>query len=80
MSRDEVSIRELRNHGGDVVERVLRGERLVVTRAGEPVAELRPLPKRSDTVAALIEKRRHIARVDPDRLRRDVDGVIDTSL
>ncbi len=80
MNGHEVSIRELRNHGGDVVERVLRGERLVVTRAGEPVAELRPLPKRSGTVAALIEKRRHLAHVDPDRLRRDVDDVIDTSL
>ncbi|HLE85784.1 MAG TPA: type II toxin-antitoxin system prevent-host-death family antitoxin, partial [Thermoanaerobaculia bacterium] len=36
-----VTIRELRNRGGDVVERVLAGESLTVTRAGTPVAELR---------------------------------------
>jgi len=37
----EVTIRELRNHGGDVVDRVAAGERLIVTRDGRPVAELR---------------------------------------
>ena len=40
----EVTVRELRNEGGRVIDRVLAGESLLVTRAGEPVAELRPLP------------------------------------
>jgi prevent-host-death family protein len=37
-----VSIRELRNHGGDVVDRGSRGEAVTITRVGKPVAELRP--------------------------------------
>lgn len=35
-------MRELRNHGGEVLDRVARGEVLVVTRDGAEVAELRP--------------------------------------
>ena len=38
----DVSIRELRNDGGSVVARVLRGELITITRSGTPVAELRP--------------------------------------
>ncbi len=38
----EITIRELRNHGGEVVDRVAHGEQITVTRAGKPVAELRP--------------------------------------
>ena len=38
---DTVTIRELRNRGGEVVDRVEAGERLTVTRDGRPVA--RPL-------------------------------------
>lgn len=37
---------ELRKHGADVIERVLRGEPLTVTRNGAPVAALRPLQRR----------------------------------
>jgi prevent-host-death family protein len=43
----EVTIRELRNHGGRVLRRVARGEALTVTRDGDAVAELRPLHRRS---------------------------------
>jgi len=39
----EVSIRDLRNHGGDLIDRVAAGERITVARSGKPVAELRPL-------------------------------------
>jgi prevent-host-death family protein len=42
-----VSVRYLRNHGANVLGRVERGEVLIVTRDGRPVAELRPLPKPS---------------------------------
>jgi prevent-host-death family protein len=30
----EISVRELRNHGGDVIDRVVLGEHLTVTRDG----------------------------------------------
>jgi tRNA(fMet)-specific endonuclease VapC len=48
----EITIRELRNHGGEVVDRVAQGEQIIVTRAGKPVAELRPLGRRPLTAAS----------------------------
>jgi prevent-host-death family protein len=39
----EVSIRDLRNHGGDIVDRVAQGEQVTITHAGNAVAELRPV-------------------------------------
>jgi prevent-host-death family protein len=76
----DVSIRDLRNHGGDVVDRVERGERVVVTRSGRPVAELRPLGSRGLPVAELIRRRAHLPSVDPESMRRDIDVAIDSSL
>lgn len=76
----EVTIRELRNHGGDVVDRVRAGEHLIVTRSGEPVAELRPVTARGLDAATLLGRWRHLPLVEPEDLRRDVDGVIDQSL
>jgi len=73
----EVSIRELRNHGGDVVDRVARGESLTVTRSGKPVAELRPLGREPLPRDALVDRWRRLPRLDPDRLIADVDAVID---
>ena len=32
----EVTIRDLRNHGGEVIDRVLTGESVVITRSGSP--------------------------------------------
>jgi len=76
----DVSIRDLRNHGGEVVERARRGERLTITRDGTPVAQLVALPP---SPAPLDELRRRWARlphVDPAALRRDIDDVIDPAL
>ena len=76
----EVSIRDLRNHGGEVVDRVAHGERVVVTRSGRAVAELRPVPSGNLTAAVLIARRRHLPKVDPERWRQDIDLAIDSSL
>jgi len=76
----EVSIRDLRNHGGEVIDRVERGERLTVTRDGRRVAELRPLgplPVRADV---LVERWSRLPRFDPEGLRRDLDLVADARL
>jgi prevent-host-death family protein len=73
----DVSIRELRNHGGEVVDRAQRGERLTITRDGTPVAQLVALPR---SPAPLDELRRRWAKlpdVDPAALRRDIDDVLD---
>jgi prevent-host-death family protein len=76
----EVTIRELRNHGGDVIERVEGGERLVVTRAGRPVAELRPVQGPGLGAAALLRRWRTVPAIDAVALRRDIDAVIDPRL
>lgn len=75
-----MTIRELRNHGGDVIERVEAGERLVVTRAGRPVAELRPVQAPGLGAAALLRRWRTVPPIDGDALRRDIDTLIDPSL
>lgn len=77
---DTVTVRDLRNSGGEVLRRVERGEHVVITRDGTPVAELRPLPRSSAGPAELIRRRKHLPQVDPDALRRDVDNLIDSSL
>ncbi len=77
---DTVTIRELRNHGGAVIDRVQAGERLIVSRDGQPVAELRPLPRKPLDAATLLERWRHVPPMDPEALRRDIDSIIDQSL
>ena len=76
----EVSIRELRKHCGEVVDRVARGERVTVTRRGKQVAELRPLRPSAVPTAELLRRRANLPLLDPDMLRRDLDYVIDPSL
>lgn len=76
----EASIRELRNHGGEVIDRVAAGERVTITRDGKAVAELRPLPRPRATAAALIERFRRLPPVDPVRFRVDVDEAVDQTL
>ncbi len=76
----KVSIRELRNHGGDVVERVLAGECLTVTRSGKPVALLRPLPKQGIDATTLLQRWKNLLQVNAEEFRRDVDEILDTSL
>jgi prevent-host-death family protein len=77
---DTVTVRQLRNDGGAVLDRVARGEELIVTRDGAEIAELRPRRRTSPSAAELIERRRHLPKVDPDQFRRDLDEVLDPSL
>ena len=73
-------MRELRNNGGAVLDRVERGESVIVTRDGHPIAELRPLPRRSARPTELIERRKRLPRVNPESLRRDIDAAINASI
>ena len=73
-------MRELRNNGGAVLDRVERGESVIVTRDGHPIAELRPLPRRSARPTELIKRRKRLPRVNPESLRRDIDAAINASL
>ncbi len=80
MIMTEVAVRDLRNHGGEILDRVAGGESLTVTRDGRAVAELRPLPRRPLPAALLLERWRRLPAVDPARLRADIDSVLDPAL
>jgi prevent-host-death family protein len=78
-----IAQRELRNDNAKVIEAVTAGETFVVTRNGEPVAELRPIKagRRSfisrDDVAALAAA---AVRIDHRSFRADLDRLIDQGL
>ena len=63
-----------------MIERVIAGERLTVTRAGEPVAELAPVRRRPARAATLLERWSRLPAVDPVAFRADIDAVLDQSL
>ncbi|MGB7685461.1 MAG: type II toxin-antitoxin system prevent-host-death family antitoxin [Solirubrobacterales bacterium] len=75
----DVSIRDLRNHGGDVVDRAARGEQITITRSGTPVAELRAL-RPPLSAEALLGRWNRLPAVDPVALLADVDQLIDPGL
>lgn len=75
--------RELRNENAKVIEAVTAGETFVVTRNGEPVAELRPLRagrrtfvSREEVVALATAG----VRIDRHQFRAELDRVIDQGL
>jgi prevent-host-death family protein len=77
---ETVSVRELRNHGGEVLNRVARGESVIVSRDGAEVAELRPLRRGRVSPAELIARRATLPHLDVARLRADIDATVDPRL
>jgi prevent-host-death family protein len=75
-----VSIRDLRNKGGEVVDRAARGEVITITKAGKAVAELRPLPRAPLSREALVDRWRRLPAIDPARVRAELDAIIDQRL
>ena len=75
-----IAQRELRNENAKIIDAVTAGETFVVTRNGEPVAELRPVRSGRRTfisredVAALAVAR---VRIDRHQFRTDLDRLID---
>jgi prevent-host-death family protein len=76
----EITVRELRNQGREVLDRVRRGETLMVTRDGRPVAELRPLPRQPAAAGALLDSWRNLPAVDPVRFRADIDAIMEAEV
>jgi antitoxin (DNA-binding transcriptional repressor) of toxin-antitoxin stability system len=76
----EVSIRELRNHGGEVVDRAARGEQITITRTGKAVAELRAVSQAPLSAETLLRRWRLLPLVDPVSLRKDIDELLDPDL
>ncbi|MFN8110313.1 MAG: type II toxin-antitoxin system prevent-host-death family antitoxin [Thermoleophilia bacterium] len=75
-----VSIRDLRNHGGEIVDRAEHGELITITRSGKPVLELRALPAPALTAEVLLARWRHLPQIDVARLHSDSDALIDPGL
>jgi len=73
-----VSVRELRNQGGEVLRRVERGEELTVTSNGQPVARLVPLP--APTPRELMTHWSTLPPMSYEALRADMDAIVDNSL
>jgi antitoxin (DNA-binding transcriptional repressor) of toxin-antitoxin stability system len=76
----EVSIRDLRNHGGEVVDRATRGEQITITRSGRAVAELRAIANAPLSAEALLRRWHRLPALDPTALRADIDRVLDAGL
>jgi prevent-host-death family protein len=76
----EVAIRELRNHGGEILDRVEGGEAMTVTRDGRPIAELRPLARRPLQASLLLQRWQNLPAVDLVKLRADIDDLLDPAL
>jgi prevent-host-death family protein len=76
----EATVRDLRNQGGRVLDRVLAGERVTITRDGRPVALLEPTARGRVGAEALIRRFQNLPEVDAQRLREDVDAVLDQQL
>lgn len=52
----EVSIRELKDHLSEYIERANRGEKIVVTRRGKPVATVSGAPEREETLEEKLDR------------------------
>lgn len=68
----EVTIRELRDHIGQVVDRVAQGEQVTITRAGKPVAELRPVSRPPLPAETLLARWHGLPPVDYRAMRAEI--------
>ena len=79
-----IAQRVLRNDNAAIIERVARGESFVVTRRGQPIAELRPISPgqrrlvRRDDLRIVFEGVG--PRIDGAAFRRDLDQAVDQDL
>ena len=72
-----MTIRDLRNRGGAVIDGLGPGESVVVTRDGEPVAELRRANGRPLSTEELIARRRNLPSIDYGKMRAELDEIVD---
>lgn len=74
--------RDLRNDNAKIIDAVTAGETFIVTRNGEPVAELRPVrPSRRTFIGSdEIANPTGGVRIDHHQFRADLDHAIDQSL
>lgn len=76
-----ITQRELRNDSAAVLREVQAGETLIVTRNGEPVAELRPIqPRRFVPRTVISAAAANAPRIDAARFRADLDVIVNPSV
>ncbi|HZQ31793.1 MAG TPA: type II toxin-antitoxin system prevent-host-death family antitoxin [Mycobacterium sp.] len=78
-----IAQRQLRNENAQVIDAVVAGETFVVTRNGEPVAELRPIQRSRRTFIPreeLASLARSGERIDHRQFRAELDRLIDQRL
>jgi prevent-host-death family protein len=78
-----IAQRDLRNDNAKVMNAVAAGETFLVTRNGEPVAELRPVRAARSTFISRDEVASMAGaavRIDHHRFRADLDRVVDQDL
>ncbi len=75
-----ITVRDLRNRSADLLRRVAHGERVTVTKDGDPVAEVIPLRRAPLNAEQLVSRFRYLPRVDAAKFREDVDSALDPSL
>jgi prevent-host-death family protein len=76
----DVSVQDLRDYGGHILDRVTAGESMTITRDGTPVALLSPLPSPRLRAAVLLERWKNVPVIDADQLRNDIARLLDVDL
>jgi prevent-host-death family protein len=72
-----ITQRELRNSSAKVMDAVERGETLIVTRNGMPVAELRPIRRRTFVSTAEVKRLfSGVPRADHAAIRAEMDALL----
>lgn len=80
-TQPEISQRDLRLRSKEIMDSVERGESFTVTRDGHQIGELIPLRRRRTFVTrAEFLSGVRVPLADPDRLRADLDRVIEGEL
>jgi prevent-host-death family protein len=76
-----ITQRELRNSSAQIMDAVERGDTLIVTRNGTPVAELRPIRRRTLVPAAEVKRLfAGLPRSDHAAMRAEADAVLGEDL
>jgi prevent-host-death family protein len=75
-----VSIQDLRNHAGDMIDRAACGEHITVTRSGKAVAELRAVSRTPLSAEALLASWRRLPQLSPNALRPDLDDLLEAGV
>ncbi len=72
-----ITQRELRNESAAVMDAVEKGETVIVTRNGYPIAELRPLRRHTFASSAeLLRAFRDLPRMDLAAMRAESDALL----